>query len=1564
MNSNGKQLKDHPNHQKRLSCYTCFTKLIIDYLLSLNKGIPHKSYFKLHNSQDDHPITKLLNTTDGDYKFRMEVFDAMISDAIKKKEWYNYYMAKKVDTKKTKIVDEPEEQHISPIKSGRGKGFMCYGDQAANKDALPRKTRSRTITEETVVDRYVEWGHKLKVPAVEDLVVQSLLDLRKGSKASRHDSLRQKKQLVVEEGSSAAQKKYYSSSDTDNDATLYSSSQTNQMGVQMKLMMLTNLIWNYQMIIHMEMMMLQGGVPRQECSSYTIYTIKENSLSYNNSPTNLTSSQSKEADANNKKEYEEFNFKKAVAHKFKEYDQKLEAFKNFNISKAFEKAIQEKVLIEIKKLLPTHIPNAIPNYVNPHLNTSVLERQQKVGGRDGTDYDVKSSRQMLKKIDEVLRHKEQLRRLEEYVGGRPMTVNPRNFVRGKLIQKLLLNQKCMGYLVHADYSISPTRYYKDDSCWSADLKSKTTEDIISNISFKEVLVVNHYVLVKKELFSCLRFATALLHMIPAATTAAASKLTTAPRRKTKEVVIRDPKESTTTTSTIIHIDAKSKDKGKEILVEEPKPLKKQAKEYPVVKRYQALKRKPQTEAQARKNIIVYLKNVASFKMDYFKGMSYDDIRLIFQAKFNSNVAFLQNTKEHFEKEESRALKMLNETPVEKAAKRKKLDEEVEELKRHLQIMSNEDDDVYTEATSLARKIITFTTTQLILLVERKYPLTRFTLDQMLNVVRLKVEEESEPVAPTTTEQRLARKNELKAHGTLLMALPDKHQLKFNSQKDAKTLMQAIKKWFGGNTETKKVQKTILKGQYENFTGSSSETLDQIHDRLQKLINQLEILGRNKTDLEEQSLDDLFNSLKIYIAEVKSSSSASTSTQNINFVSSSNTDNTTEPVGAAASVSAVSAKLPVSSLPNIDADDLEEMDLKWKMAMKGHFARKCRSPKDTRNDVAKPQRRNGFQAEEEPGNYALMDFSSSSSSSDNESDKSLPFSSLYDRFQYSDGYHVVPPPYTGTFMPPKPDFVFNNVPLLLNWVLDSEDESEIKPPQNVLSFVQTSEQVKSLRPFLQHVEPSILAATPKQASPKSISNGKRRNRKACFVCKSLDHLIKDRYAGKIRMENKMPNFRPCFPQHKCINDPEKGNPQHALQDKRVIDSRCSRHMTRNMSYLSDFKELNGRYVSFGGNPKDGKISGKVNGNLVRGLPIKVFENDNTCVACKKGKQHRASYKTKPVSSIHQPLYRLHMDLFGPTFVKSLNKKSYYLVVTYDYSRFTWVFFLATKDETSLILKTFLTGIENQLSLKVKVIRNDNGSEFKNNDLNQFYMMKRIKREFSVPRTPQQNGIAKRKNRTLIKAAKTMLADLLLPIPFWAEAVNTACYVQNRALVTKPQNKTPYELLHCRTPSISFMRPFGCLVTILNTLDSLGKFNGKVDEGILVGYSVSSKAFKVFNSRTRITQETLHVNFLENKPKVAGSSPVWLFNINSLTKTINYQPVTAGNQSNPSAGFQDHFDAEKAGEEIEQQYVLFPVWSSGSTNPQNTDGDAAFDKKEPEFDEKKHEFEVIVSPSSSA
>ncbi|GJR23739.1 putative ribonuclease H-like domain-containing protein [Tanacetum coccineum] len=280
---------------------------------------------------------------------------------------------------------------------------------------------------------------------------------------------------------------------------------------------------------------------------------------------------------------------------------------------------------------------------------------------------------------------------------------------------------------------------------------------------------------------------------------------------------------------------------------------------------------------------------------------------------------------------------------------------------------------------------------------------------------------------------------------------------------------------------------------------------------------------------------------------------------------------------------------------------------------------------------------------------------------------------------------------------------------------------------------------------------------------------------------------------------------------------------------------------------------------------------VKGNLVRGLPSKVFKNDHTCVACHKGKQHRASCKAKLERLITKPLHTLHMDLFGPTSVKSINHASYCLVITDDCTRFSWVFFLASKDETSGILQTFIRQIENQLSHRVKIIRSDNGTEFKNRDMLEFCGNKGIKQEYSNARTPQQNGVAERMNRTLIEAARTMLADSLLPTTFWAEAVSTACYIFNRVRVTKPQNKTPYELLFGHKPIISYIRPFGCHVTILDTLSVLGKFDGKSDEGFLV-----------------------------DKPNVKGVGYRWMFDIDYLTDSMNYIPVSLENQANPHAG----------------------------------------------------------------
>nr|GEY45084.1 hypothetical protein [Tanacetum cinerariifolium] len=262
------------------------------------------------------------------------------------------------------------------------------------------------------------------------------------------------------------------------------------------------------------------------------------------------------------------------------------------------------------------------------------------------------------------------------------------------------------------------------------------------------------------------------------------------------------------------------------------------------------------------------------------------------------------------------------------------------------------------------------------------------------------------------------------------------------------------------------------------------------------------------------------------------------------------------------------------------------------------------------------------------------------------------------------------------------------------------------------------------------------------------------------------------------------------------------------------------------------------------------------------------------------------------------------------------------------KFDYIDAQGTKDEISGIVKSFITRIENLVYHKVKVIRCDNGTEFKNREMNQFYELKGILRQYSVARTPQQNRVAERRNRTLIEAAKTMLADSKLLNTFWSETVNTGCYVQNRVLVVKPYNKTPYELFHSRTPTLSFMRPFGCPAIILNTKDYLGKFDGKADEGFFVGYSLNSKASRVFNRRTRIVEENLHIRFSESTPNVVGSGSDWLFDIDTLTKIMNYEPIVASTYSNS-------FEATKASDNAGQvrketapvkDYILLPLWTT--------------------------------------
>ncbi|GJY12787.1 ribonuclease H-like domain-containing protein [Tanacetum coccineum] len=604
--------------------------------------------------------------------------------------------------------------------------------------------------------------------------------------------------------------------------------------------------------------------------------------------------------------------------------------------------------------------------------------------------------------------------------------------------------------------------------------------------------------------------------------------------------------------------------------------------------------------------------------------------------------------------------------------------------------------------------------------------------------------------PRTAEEIVARERERKARTTLLMALPEDHLAKFHKMTDAKEMWDAIKSRFGGNDESKKMQKYILKQQFEGFSVSNSEGLHKGYDRFQSLLSQLEIHGagvstedanqkflrslpsawsqvslimRTKPGVDSLSFDDLYNNLRVFESDVKGSTASSSSPQNVAFVSE-NTSSTNE-------VTMNCPQLDHEDLEQIDEYDLEEMDLKWQVAMismrmkkfykktgrklqfdakepvgfdktkvecynchkTGHFARECRikgTQDNRRRDAWNSGNKDGSRTGQKEDSKALVTI---------------------------DGEGV-------------------------DWTNHSEDEDYALMACNSSDSDTEREQLS---------DASI--------EIKAYSQG----------LKKVEAQLVAHQQGQL-----------------------------ALKNKGIVDSGCSRHMTGNKAYLAEFQDFNGGPVAFGGS---------------------------------KG------------------------------YITSKGK-----------------------------IKT----------------------EFKNKDVIEFCGLKGIKREYSNARTPQQNGVAERKNRTLIEAARTMLADSFLPNTFWAEAI----------------------------PIISYIRPFGCHVTILNTIDHLGKFAGKSDEGFLVGYSLQSKAFRVYNLETKRVEENLHITFLENKPNVAGKGPSWLFNLEYLTDSMNYHPVRSENQANLHAGQQeanqnagtediiDAGDSEKEDESAQDCFVL-PIWPSYSS-----------------------------------
>ncbi|GJR45275.1 retrovirus-related pol polyprotein from transposon TNT 1-94 [Tanacetum coccineum] len=275
------------------------------------------------------------------------------------------------------------------------------------------------------------------------------------------------------------------------------------------------------------------------------------------------------------------------------------------------------------------------------------------------------------------------------------------------------------------------------------------------------------------------------------------------------------------------------------------------------------------------------------------------------------------------------------------------------------------------------------------------------------------------------------------------------------------------------------------------------------------------------------------------------------------------------------------------------------------------------------------------------------------------------------------------------------------------------------------------------------------------------------------------------------------------------------------------------------------------------------------DVVIGLPKLKYVKDQLCSSCEVSKAKRSSFKSKTIPSSKGRLNLLHMDLCGPMRVASINGKKYILVIVDDYSRYTWTLFLRSKDETPEVLKDFLTMIQRNLQAPVISVRTDRGTEFLNKTLNAFFKEEGIEHQTSTPRTPEQNGVVERRNRTLVEAARTMLSASKLPLFFWAEAIATACYTQNRSIIIPTHEKTAYHIINDRKPSIKHLHIFGCTCYLTRDGENLDKMKEKGDSCILVGYSTQSKGYRVYNKRTRLIVESIHLRFDEFKEMLETS-----------------------------------------------------------------------------------------------
>nr|GEX40369.1 hypothetical protein [Tanacetum cinerariifolium] len=749
--------------------------------------------------------------------------------------------------------------------------------------------------------------------------------------------------------------------------------------------------------------------------------------------------------------------------------------------------------------------------------------------------------------------------------------------------------------------------------------------------------------------------------------------------------------------------------------------------------------------------------------------------------------------------------------------------------------------------------------------------------------------------PTTTDEHIAVQRESKARTTLLQSIPDDNVADFHYMDDARDIWNAVKARFGGNAESKKIIKSMLKQEFSEFRIGEAERLHKGYDKMQKILSQLNQL---KAKPEDEDINHKFlRALPSSWSQVALTLKTKGGLELISF------DDLYYKL-----------KTPKKAEMTIDFDKKESARFNkkkvrcYKCQQRGHFARECRAKggNDKQKYFSFKIKEIG-KKEEDSKALITVDTLVDWTDHDGESDGVITFKKFEEANTAGDA---------GEFALMGVTFEVHNCPFGCDSKFAKTDSMKVVPPPLSEYYTSLSDHidldesqmsyVTSLQRSTQITLPPVILVSNLQSPSQMILPPMHKllvntvNHQNQFVPQAV--LLR---TGKVNIPPARPQLVPAgkpkvfapvptgrqnrpfpVPTDKGYSPSENSFPY--AEDEGVFDSSCSRSMTGNKERPDDFQAFQGGKVTFGGGEdteclvlsKDFKLPdesmvvlrvprkhnlytinlnnlcprgnlaclvanasvdefvkwhrrmGHVNyknmnrlvkGNLVRGLPPKLFKNDHTCVACCKGKQHKASNKATN----------------------------------------------AHKDETYPILKDFINFLENQLNKKVKAMRCDNGIEFKNAHIIELCGSKRIKREYSNARTPQQNKVAKRKNRTLIEAARTMLADSKLPTMFWTEVVRTACYVLNRVLVNSLHNKTPYALLTGNIPSISHFKPFGCHVTILNTSDHLGKFDRKADKGYIVGYSTSYKHDK--SNQSAGTQEAT-TNPARTEPKDTSGDEV--------------------------------------------------------------------------------------------